>query len=388
MKIVDICAFYTPRGGGVRTYIRQKLEIGPRLGHEIVILAPGRKYDVEIVGPQARIVTIPGPAMPFDPRYHYFKSADEIHSFLDTEQPDFVEASSPWRTASAVADWKTEVPRSLIMHADPLSAYAYRWLGGIFPRPSIDRQFEWFWRYLRRLDNQYDVTISASKNLTARLRAGGLNGVCTIPMGIDAGVYSPQLRDEQLRRHLLYRCGLGPDAMLLLGIGRHAPEKRWPMVVEAATAAGNRQSIGLIILGEGRDTDRIQRTINSNPHIQLFAPNRNPHEFAKLVASCDALVHGSEAETFCMVGAEARASGLPIIAPDLGALADQCEFGSGELYLSANALSLAAKISKVGHSFPEYRQKAIDRAHNVGTMDDHFVSLFESYEQREKRRVA
>ena len=41
MKIVDVCAFYSPRGGGVRTYVEQKLKIGPRLGHEIVIVAPG-----------------------------------------------------------------------------------------------------------------------------------------------------------------------------------------------------------------------------------------------------------------------------------------------------------------------------------------------------------
>ena len=41
MRIVDVCAFYTPKGGGVRTYVEQKLRIGPELGHDITILAPG-----------------------------------------------------------------------------------------------------------------------------------------------------------------------------------------------------------------------------------------------------------------------------------------------------------------------------------------------------------
>ena len=54
MRIVDVCAFYTPHGGGVRTYAQQKLRIGPRLGHEITIIAPGDSYEVVDVEPGAR----------------------------------------------------------------------------------------------------------------------------------------------------------------------------------------------------------------------------------------------------------------------------------------------------------------------------------------------
>ena len=41
MKVVDVCAFYTPHGGGVKTYIERKLKIGAAMGQEIVIIAPG-----------------------------------------------------------------------------------------------------------------------------------------------------------------------------------------------------------------------------------------------------------------------------------------------------------------------------------------------------------
>jgi alpha-1,6-mannosyltransferase len=40
MKIVDVCAFYAPKGGGVRTYIDRKLKAGAALGHEVVVIAP------------------------------------------------------------------------------------------------------------------------------------------------------------------------------------------------------------------------------------------------------------------------------------------------------------------------------------------------------------
>ena len=41
MKVVDVAEFYADKGGGVRTYIHQKLEAGARLGHEVVVIAPG-----------------------------------------------------------------------------------------------------------------------------------------------------------------------------------------------------------------------------------------------------------------------------------------------------------------------------------------------------------
>ena len=110
MKIVDVCAFYSPKGGGVKTYVRQKLAIGPSLGHEIVIIVPGIGHGVEHFGPGARIVTIPGKKFPLDGRYHYFDDADEVHAALTREQPDYVEASSPWNSASIVADWPGAAP--------------------------------------------------------------------------------------------------------------------------------------------------------------------------------------------------------------------------------------------------------------------------------------
>ena len=56
VKIVDVCAFYAPKGGGVRTYIEGKLIEGPRAGHEVVVIAPGPRSWTEHRGPGARIV--------------------------------------------------------------------------------------------------------------------------------------------------------------------------------------------------------------------------------------------------------------------------------------------------------------------------------------------
>lgn len=374
MKIVDVCAFYSPQGGGVRTYVEQKLRIGPMLGHEIVILAPGDEDAVIERGAGARIVTVKSPRFPLDRKYGYFAEAERLHAALDALAPDFVEATSPWRSAGLVADWPGAAPRSLVMHADPLSAYAYRWLGNIFSRQTIDRQFSVFWEHLRRHSRKFDHVVCANSDLSRRLDEGGVSHTVTIPMGVEADCFSPAHRDPALRAHLLADCGLPESAALLLAVGRLAPEKRWPLVIDAVSMASQQSPIGLVMLGEGREQRAILRHIAGNPHVRLFAPERNRAAFARIMASADALVHGCEAETFCMTAAEARASGIPVVVPDAGGAADHAAGGAGRTYAAADCNAAAAAILDVVRARPR-------PAVTARTMEEHFRELFAAYAQ-------
>lgn len=381
MKIVDVCAFYAPRGGGVKTYVDRKLAAAVDHGHEIIVLAPGEERRTEVRGPGARIEWLPGPRMPFDRNYRYFADQESIHVMLDRLRPDMVEASSPWRAAEAVASWRGSAPRALFMHADPLAAFAYRWFGPVAKRETIDRGFDWFWRHLRRLDARYDLVISPSQSLADRLADGGLQQVVTHPLGIVPGEFTPAVRDPALRMELLRRCGLGPDATLLIGLGRHAPEKRWPMVVDACMAAGVERPVGLVLVGDGRDRARVVRHVGENPHVLLLAPITDRPALAGLLASADAFVHGCEAETFCLVAAEARAAGLPLIAPDLGGAADQACDSGGEVYRAADAGSAArAVVRLIDRGVERLGAEARARAGGVRTLDRHFAELFAAYE--------
>ncbi len=381
MKIVDVCAFYSPKGGGVKTYIDRKMVAGPAAGHEIVVIAPGRENRVEERGPNARIIFLDQPKFPLDRNYHYFRDEVALHATLDAEQPDIIEASSPWRSARLVGEWRGRAPRALIMHADPLSAYAYRWFGGIATRETIDRQFGWFWKHLLRLDKLFAVTVTAGQSLSDRLIEGGMTNVVTNSMGVADKLFSPSLRDEGLRARLLERCELPRDATLLIAAGRHAPEKRWPMVIEAVTAAGVNAPIGLVLIGDGRDSARVARAAADNPHIQLLSPISDRLELARLFASADALIHGCEAETFCMVASEGRASGLPLIAPNGGGAADQARQAGGWIYLSGDAASAAEAITAfVAANGAQIRGRAVADAANVRTMEEHFIDLFALYE--------
>ena len=279
MRIVDVCAFYTPHGGGVRTYVERKLKVASALGHEMIVLAPGADDAIGERAPGAVLATIKAPTFALDRRYRYFGDEPSLHRALDEWRPDVVEASSPWSSASMVARWRGGAVRSLVMHADPLSAYAYRWFGNVASIGTIDRGFDRYWRHLRRLDHAFDLVVTASDNLSGRLRDGGLGKVTTIPMGVEPGIFSPEKRDASLREELLARCGLGPDATLLLGVGRYSPEKRWAMVIDAVIAAGGQTPVGVAVLAEGRQGASASATAGGAPHVRLDrrgAPGRPP----------------------------------------------------------------------------------------------------------------
>ena len=104
-------------------------------------------------------------------------------------------------------------------------------------------------------------------------------------------------------------------------------------------------------------------------------------------ASADALIHGCEAETFCMAAAEARASGVPLIVPDRGGAADHARGLAGITYRSCSALAAADATIRLLRDPPR------GPFGDVPTMRQHFERLFADYaaiaaEHRTTRRVA
>src|SRR3546814_13773622 len=112
-----------------------------------------------------------------------------------------------------------------------------------------------------------------------RLREGGVANTVAIPMGVEPGCFSPDHRDPALRARLLAACDLPESAALLLGIGRLAPDKRWPMVIDAVNAASPATPVGLVMLGEGRERRANLKPIAGNPPVRPFAPTRHPLAF-------------------------------------------------------------------------------------------------------------
>jgi alpha-1,6-mannosyltransferase len=379
MKIAEIAEFYAPSGGGVRTYIDRKFEAASRAGHELHVLAPARRDGFE-PRPGGGVFWIKAPALPLDANYHVFWDPAPVHAVLHQLAPHLIEASSPWRGAWIAASWPGEAKRTLFMHADPVASYPQRWFGPVLGADRVDRLFEGFWGYLRRLSQQFDVTVAGSRWLGDRLSARGLHAVQTVPLGIDRTVFSPTRRDLVVRERLLRQCRLPAAARLLVGIGRHHAEKRWPMVIDAVARAGADIPIGLLLIGDGLARTAVERAVGANPHVQLAAPIRDREALAVILASADALIHGGAGETYGMVVAEALASGTPLVAPDSGGCADLADPRVSEVY-SATGNGAAAAILRLFERAPEtLRAAALEASVSVRSDRQHFNDLFDLYE--------
>ena len=388
LKIADVAEFYSEQGGGVRTYVRQKLAASARLGHTTVIIAPG-KEDREEPLPGGKILWVKAPVLPVDKRYHMFTASEGVYRALDREAPDVVEGSSPWRGGWMAGHWPGNAVKSLVMHADPVAVYAHTFLGGALGHARVDRLFGWFWNYLRKLNAPYDTTVVAGEWLARRFESFGLKHVDTVPFGIDRTLFHSGMRDEALRTRMLAACGLPPEARLLLSIGRHHPEKRLPTLIRAmalvndATYSPGGPKTGLYLVGDGLARQQIERDAARVPHVHVAGHVGDRAEVAKMMASADALIHGSGCETFGLAVAEALCCGAPIIVPDAGGAHDFAAPEYAEVYPLGNSHgAAAAALRLLARDRPALARAALAGAEaTIGTADAHFDRLFALYER-------
>ncbi|MDZ7588349.1 MAG: glycosyltransferase [Parasphingorhabdus sp.] len=380
MRIVDVCEFYAPHGGGVRTYVDRKMQLLAELGHELIVLAPATEDSIEERETGGKIIWIKAPAMPFDANYRMFWDAAPVHAWLDRLNPDVVEASSPWRPTWIVGKWPGNAVKIMFMHNDPVVTYPYRWFGRIASRERIDTAFEWYNRYLRRAIPLYDDVLVCGPSLQKRLALRDLGDISCIPLGIDRAGFSPTLRDETLRTDLLAQCDLPENATLLIGVGRHHPEKRWSLIIDAVQSAATDRPIGLILIGKGMESAALEKQVGANPHIRLFRPVYDRPQLARLLASSDALIHGSEGEPFGLVVSEALASGLPMIVPHEGGCAEVAQPEFSESFVSNDVSSARDAILRLcNRDWSQLRAAAREAAMTVRSDRDHVSELATHY---------
>ncbi|MDB5680551.1 MAG: glycosyl transferase family 1 [Sphingomonas bacterium] len=383
MRIVDVNEFYSPTGGGVRTYIDRKMALMAEMGHELICIACGKEDRVDERVGGGKVIYVKSPGLPFDKNYGLFSKREPIWRLLDEFDPDVIETSSVWRPAWIVGKWPGRAFKSFFMHNDNVAVYPMRWLEGLAPPQQIEDACGIYAQYMNRFLPLFDTVVTNGPALEKRLKRRGVRIDAAMTLGIERSHFSPDLRDERLRAAMLRQLDLPPDGHLLLGLGRHHGEKRWPMVVDAVERAGERLPVGLMLIGTGPESKRIEKRIAGSPHIRMFRPVYNRTDLARIMASCDALIHGSETEPFGLVASEAMASGLPLIAPEEGGCAEVADPLTSELYRARDAADAALAIERLfARQSAILRKAAIVAAGRVRTDREHMVDLMNYYADR------
>ncbi len=394
MKVLDVNEFYAERGGGVRTYVHRKLEAAASLGVEVIVVAPGER-DREERREGGKIVWVRSPKLPLDPRYHVLLRERAVHAVIDAEAPDIIEGSSTWTAGWMAARYPGPVPRVLVFHQDPVAVYPQTLLDRFVARDAIDRGCEPYWRYLRRLAARFDRTVVSGDWLAARLRGFDVPRPVAVAFGIDKARFHPERRSAAKRAELLLRCGLDAHGKLLVGVSRHHPEKRIGTLLAAIehlrAEPGECPRVGLVLYGDGPLRALVEARARHIPGVHVAGFTADPDELPVALASSDAFLHGSAAETYGLVVAEAMCSGLPIVVPDVGGAADLAGPGYAETYRAGDPAACADAIRALFARDPDDVRAALEdaRAHRVADIRDHFRRLFELYDSlRHERRAA
>ncbi len=174
------------------------------------------------------------------------------------------------------------------------------------------------WRLLRRFHAPARCTLAPSRDTIDDLRGRGFHPrLVRWSRGVDRDRFSPSFRSAGTRREL------APGAeVILLYVGRLAPEKRLPLLLEAFARVRARATVevGLALVGGGPMEASLRRNPPAGVHLGGY---RTGADLSRAYASADLFAFPSDTETFGNVVLEAMASGLPVVGVDRGGVRDQ-----------------------------------------------------------------
>jgi alpha-1,6-mannosyltransferase len=323
VHIADITMFYAPASGGVRTYLdakHRRLGRYPGIRHSLLI--PGSH-----LGEQDGVYTVPAPALPFGKGYRFPWRLAPWRNVLRDLQPELIEVGDPYLTAWAALDARRQldVPVIGFYHSD-------------LPLLISNRMGNWCTAnveaYIRKLYGNFDRVLAPSQIMADKLTGLGVKNVYVQPLGVDLQTFTPSARDPNLRAEL----GIAENTRLLIFAGRGSKEKNLPVLLNCMKHLGDRYH--LLLIGSSMP-------VVAQNNVTVIDEFRPAHQIARLMASCDALLHAGDQETFGLVILEAMASGIPVVAVNAGAFKEIVTPACGLLCTPDDSLAMATAVREL-----------------------------------------
>ena len=291
------------------------------LGHEVLLAVPRPARGAE---PGTAGATGPDPEMAWLPSYHvppappgYRMPVPVVSAALrrvTAFAPDIVHANSPFTSglmARAVAR-RRDVPL-VFTHHTRFADYGH-YLGPLATVSgwAADAWLAAWWAGCAAI-------VAPSESLAGEIR-GALGArrtpiVRVIPTGIDVAAIAA-LEEGHPRRLAGWEPGVD---LVLVSLGRVAPEKSVDVLVDAfVLAARRRPRLRLLLVGGGpAEEDVARQAAAAGLAERVHVTGRLPRvEALALVKACDLFIFASQTETQGLVLAEALAAGVPVAAVD------------------------------------------------------------------------
>ncbi len=199
MKICDLTQFYSPRSGGVKRYVHEKIAyIDKHLpADEHVLVIPGSKTEVR-GNTRSRIYSIHSPLFSRTSRYRALLNLRAVEEILERERPDLIESGDPYQVGwKAIAVGRSKFPVVWLYHSHFPEAYlrsSTRLLG----KRATGRAMKSAWTQRAQLHNQFQATLVPSELLAGVLSDGGC-ATCAPSASALTLMFSNQCRTIWLR---------------------------------------------------------------------------------------------------------------------------------------------------------------------------------------------
>jgi len=337
MHIAMVTETYPPEVNGVARTVALMAEGLCALGHSVQLARP-RQHAADRAHAASGYEELLRPGLPI-PRYTQLKmglpSGRALARAWRERRPDVVHIATegPLGWSALAAARKLGLPVASDFHTN-FHAYSRHYGVAWLARPVA--------AILRRFHNRCDCTMVPTDEMAEDLGRLGFARRRVVGRGVNARTFSPDKRRAELRA----RWGAGEDGLVALCVSRFAPEKNFPLVLQAYEAMRRANaSVRLVLVGDGPLLKEL-RAANTGTVIAGRLVNG---ELSAHYASADVFLFPSVTETFGNVTLEAMASGLAVVAYRYAAARQHIEDGVSGLLAEpgdgagfiAHAVSLA-----------------------------------------------
>lgn len=183
-------------------------------------------------------------------------------------------------------------------------------------------------------DMYFDRVICVTKDMADELRETfESRKVVYIHNGIDVAACVPRRSRSEVRAEL----GFSESAPVLIWAGRLVPIKGVPVLLEAARSVSKlNPGLRVLIAGDGPERAHLEEKSRALELAETVKFCGHRQDITDLVAASDALVLPSLGEGLPMIILEAMALGTPIVASNVGGMAEILEDGKSALLVPPN----------------------------------------------------
>lgn len=380
MKLCDVTQFYSPVSGGVKRYISEKKTYLLReTSHEHVLIIPGEKNECHHEG-RCKIYTIASPQIEKTAGYRFLWNLSRLRNILLQERPDVIESGDPYQVGWKVVEVAEELNCKKVAFYHSHFPETYLTMLETYVGKNLqDFLLDYAHHYARRLYSRYDKTLVPSPQLTQVLVNWGIDNAMDVELGVDVELFRLGSPNDKLRTQWKVK----PDQIVLLSVGRLAPEKNIGTLLKAFEILWQKfpDQFHLVVVGEGPLRDQVKALIKRTQAV-IWTPYCETQELVEIYRAVDLFVHPGVCETFGLVTLEAQACGVPVLGIRGGCMDRLVSFESLTYWAAENSAEDLAKsieilsqrdLKKMG----EMASKMVSRQYSWNTV---FKKLFEIYE--------